>query len=135
MYKSRFGNTSLGYGTFNTCINLEKIYCKVEDPNYPNLNCYGSAFDYDTYSKATLYVPMGSVVKYKEVYPWINFINIQEFDQSGVEEITQDAEIDFTVPYDIYNLRGIKMSETIDNLPMGIYIIRQGNKVIMIAVI
>lgn len=77
---------------------------------------------------------MGSVVKYKEVYPWINFINIQEFDQSGVEEITQDAEIDFTVPYDIYNLRGIKMSETIDNLPMGIYIIRQGNKVIMIAV-
>ena len=38
-----------------------------------------------------------------------------------------DLDIDYDKPLNIFNLNGIKISEAVDNLAPGIYIIRQGS--------
>lgn len=36
------------------------------------------------------------------------------------------ADLDDNLPYEVFNLKGVKMAKTIDSLTTGIYIIRQG---------
>lgn len=38
-----------------------------------------------------------------------------------------EANIDFSLPFEVYNLQGVKVGKTTDNLTPGIYIIRQNN--------
>ncbi|MDE6339508.1 MAG: hypothetical protein K2K97_06950 [Muribaculaceae bacterium] len=42
--------------------------------------------------------------------------------------------LDMHLPYSVYNLSGIKVADSIENLSQGIYIVRQGTKTIKIAV-
>lgn len=47
---------------------------------------------------------------------------------SGVDEIRGDAtdgSIDYSKPYEVYNMNGLKVGETTEGLSKGIYIIRQ----------
>ncbi len=57
---------------------------------------------------------------------------------SGIDEIVTDeevsAEIDFTAPVEVYNLQGVMVARTTDNLATGFYIVRQGKNVKKIAV-
>jgi len=57
---------------------------------------------------------------------------------SGIDDIIKDStpsgDIDFSAPVEVYNLQGVMVRNNIENLPAGIYIIRQGNKVKKIAV-
>lgn len=51
-------------------------------------------------------------------------------EDSGVEEIKFDSfkkQIDFGMPYEVYNINGMKVAEATDELVKGIYIVRQGN--------
>lgn len=52
-------------------------------------------------------------------------------EDSDVEEIKSDSfkkHIDFGMPYDVYNINGVKVADaTKDELVKGIYIVRQGN--------
>ena len=69
---------------------------------------------------------------------------IVEFDlmdiSTGIEEVTAegeesfDAAIDYNAPVEVYNLNGLMMGTSMENLPAGIYIIRQGKKVEKIVV-
>lgn len=69
-------------------------------------------------------------------------ITAKATDDSGVEasciiSVTADFQEIFNDNYEtisVYNLGGMKISESVENLPAGIYIIRQGNKVIKIAI-
>ncbi len=36
------------------------------------------------------------------------------------------ADFDGNLPYEVFNLKGVKVAKTIDGLTPGIYIIRQG---------
>lgn len=56
---------------------------------------------------------------------------------SGVGDIIVDNEIngvDSSSPYEIYNLNGVRLATSLNNLSTGIYIVRQGNLVKKIAV-
>lgn len=55
---------------------------------------------------------------------------------TGIDNVFGDEtdEIDFTAPLEIYTLQGIMTTSCIANLPTGIYIVRQGDKVKKIAV-
>lgn len=51
---------------------------------------------------------------------------------SGIEDVTVDGgnesgDIDFSAPAEIYNLQGVRVSDSVENLANGIYIVRQGN--------
>ena len=68
--------TSIGTFAFNGCSGLTAIHCLSTTP--PSISSYGGTFDNDTYSKATLYVPQGSLEAYKNAAGWGMFQNIVE---------------------------------------------------------
>ena len=48
----------------------------------------------------------------------------------GVDEIESDGfgdSIDYTRPYEVYNMNGLKVADSTDGLTNGLYIIRQGS--------
>ena len=113
--------TSIGDYAFSGCTNLQYIYCMPTTP--PN----SGSFSDENYKNTTLYVPVGSLSAYEKVDPWRNFWNIEEYDFSGVVDITID---DYSnCPVEIYNLSGNKVGSSKESLSPGIYIMRQGRKV------
>ena len=54
--------------------NISKVISKIENPFALGMN----SFSDETYSKATLYVPKGTISKYKATEGWKKFANIQE---------------------------------------------------------
>ena len=65
--------TFIGDGAFARCFSLTSIECQSATP--PSAD---KAFTKDTYKKATLYVPRGSLSAYKAAEGWSNFANISE---------------------------------------------------------
>lgn len=61
--------------TFSNCYALENIYCMTDSPELVSCN-----FSSRTYVNAHLYVPTGTINKYKVAEGWKNFFNIQEMD-------------------------------------------------------
>ena len=55
------------------------MYCHWEQP----LECE-QGFDETVLETATLYVPIGTVDTYRSVYPWSEFVNIEEGNYSGI---------------------------------------------------
>ena len=131
--------TSIGREAFRGCENLKYIYCMFTTP----IEC--DPFSNVSYMNATLYVPVGTINEYKKVYPWCNFQNIEEFDYSGVDDITIDGNlivqiqngeiiisgIADTVAVEIFDISGKTVykgyDRTIGNLAKGIYIIKTDN--------
>ena len=67
-----------------------------------------------------------------DITPWNLFKNIVVNEFSGVGEIA--ADIDTNLPYEIYNLNGVKVGNNIEGLASGVYIIRQGQNVKKVSV-
>ncbi|MBD5310381.1 MAG: leucine-rich repeat protein [Bacteroides sp.] len=124
--------TTLGKRVWNGCNALKSVTCYVTEP----ISAERDLFPVDAYDSATLYVPGGSVAAYEKTTPWSYFYDIKSVEESGVETVPaiEDVAIDFTLPYEVFNLNGVKIAESTDNLPAGIYIIRQGNAVKKIVV-
>lgn len=90
-------------------------------------------FSQATYDKATLHVPAAALEKAAVTLPWSQFKNIKAHDfSSAITDVTVDAEND--APIEVYHLNGIKIADSTDSLPAGLYIVRQGNTVKKIAV-
>ena len=58
---------------------------------------------------------------------------------TGIEDVIHDGgnasgDIDFSAPVEVYNLQGVKVAYSVENLANGIYIVRQGKNVRKIAV-
>ncbi len=137
----------IGYNAFINCLSLASItiphsVISIDSQAFlcGYLNCLVSVY-YDAvepisgsddiftaqcYENATLYVPAEGVEKCKVIAPWKNFAKIEAYIFDGLEDISND--IDFNSPYEIYNPRGLKIATSTENLPAGIYIIRQGLK-------
>ena len=43
-------------------------------------------------------------------------------------KVVRIDELDHTLPMNVYNMNGVKMGDRLEDLPAGIYIVRQGNK-------
>lgn len=58
-------------------------------------------------------------------------------DLSTIDEIFNNGnngKIDYAAPVEVYNLNGVRVADSVENLANGIYIIRQGSKVEKIAI-
>ena len=68
----------------------------------------------------------------KDIKPWKYFKNIEVYVPASIDEVIADFNEDALC--EVFNLNGVKVAESTDNLPAGIYIVRQGNTVKKIAV-
>ena len=57
---------------------------------------------------------------------------------TGIDDVVNDStpsgDIDFSAPVEVYNLQGVRVADSMQNLANGIYIVRQGDNVKKIAV-
>lgn len=114
-------------GTYN-CPNIEAVYYQAEHP----VEFKSTLFLDETYRSATLYVPYTAVTEAKKTMPWSLFKDIQGHDFSGIEYVVDD--LDINAPVEVYNLNGVKLGESTDNLPAGIYILHQGSTIRKVAI-
>ena len=124
--------TSIGKKAFWQNPYIESITSKITTPFAINDNTFFIASSYDSYilyKSATLYVPKGTVAKYRATEGWKNFKNIVE---EGTTTAIDDVEADNTLNTSnaIYDINGKRLPATsLDELPAGIYIVN-GKKIV-----
>ena len=83
---------TIGSWAFGDCDKIEKVYSCIEEPfeipngNYTDLKPFGK----NTYYNATLYVPKGTIEKYKAIGGWKDFLYIEEGSPSSITKIESD---------------------------------------------
>lgn len=109
------------------CIpSLHTVIYEAEDPLKFYMNIFSIDSSSDLYKHGVLYVPAVAIDKARQTMPWKCFWNIQVIPTSSVEEIA-GKKPEMEKPIEVYSLAGIRVAESIDNLPAGCYIVRQGN--------
>jgi len=132
------------------CSNLKTIYIKSQEP--PKIKSSykpASIFSGNAYTESVLFVPSGTISKYKNSEVWKEFNNIREGIPSSINTdktslikiyaesnsiIVQDAEIGETIS--VYSesgilIKNIKATDNINRIELsdkGIYIVRIGNQ-------
>lgn len=81
---------------------------------------YDEAFEY-----GLLKVGMGGKERALQTLPWKLFANIEEVDFSGVEEIASKTDEGLT---EVYRMDGVRVGDSAESLPSGLYIVRGGGK-------
>ena len=137
--------TSIGYSAFNGCSGLTSVtipnsvtsiggwaFNEVDIPTVISLienpfTITGKTSNYrtftqNTFNNATLYVPVGTIDKYKATDGWKDFVNIVEGTPTGIKVIENTQNKNATV----YDLNGVRLSEA----KKGINILN-GKKVIV----
>ncbi len=102
------------------CDNIREVYYDCEHP----LEGSESLFSDDVYPNATLYVKESARLEAISTTPWGKFLKIKAHDFAGIENIADDNGI--SGPTEVYNLNGLKVGNSTDGLPAGLYIVRQG---------
>ena len=140
--------TSIGSHAIYSCKSLTSVYCEWEEP----IECDEQSFDVIIKHDATLYIPKGTIEKYKTVTPWKDFANIEEMGKSGINEINSSDDIKITANRGTIFVNGLDDNQTvliyniygqnvyagtngiIENLPSGIYIVKVGTKTVKVKI-
>ena len=79
--------------------------------------------------RGTLHVLPKYLSAYQTASQWKDFYNIKAdlTETDGIEEVRVN-ELDHTLPMNVYNMNGVKMGDSLEGLPAGIYIVHQGGK-------
>lgn len=123
----------IGQCAFSGCTNLESVRIFATHPPKAFSNVF-----YGGYS-ATLYVPTGTKEDYLGATEscWPEFCKIIEFNTSGLCDIISDEQnkdIDWWLPYQIYNINGQLIIGGINNLRHGIYIVLQKSNIFKVKI-
>lgn len=121
--------TDINDMAFSDCYGLRNIYCLAVNPPSLNLDPTQSStnrvFDHVDLSYISLYVPEESIEKYATTEIWQDFKSIQAY--ASISTITSDPNMTDST---IYNLQGVIVGKSVENLPAGMYI-QNGHKFIV----
>ena len=76
--------TSMGRAVFAN-MDLEYVVSQIEDPFALDDDWFFPTFSSSTYENAILYVPAGTIDKYKAKNGWKSFVNIKEGSPTGMK--------------------------------------------------
>lgn len=120
--------TEFGEVVWRYCDNLENVYYAAENPVAAPKNIFSQV----TYNGATLHVRESALDDIKATVPWGLFLNIEATDFSGIGDVAvDDAQ---AAPAEVFDLNGVRLGSDVDNLPAGVYIVRQGSQVRKVAI-
>lgn len=121
--------TLIGRHTFFGCSSLASVYYGAKKPITGETNLFSD----ETYEKATLYMTEDGVVLSRTIVPWKKFKNIEAYDfPAGIYNVIADFDED--KPYEVYNLNGVMVGNSLEDATPGIYIVHQGRTVKKIVV-
>lgn len=82
-------------------------------------------FNRYVYTEAVLNMPMVGLKNAKTVEPWCFFAKSLS-SESGIDIVSNDSDGNLTM--EIFDCNGIRIYKSINNLPAGLYLIRQGDE-------
>lgn len=116
------GVTSIGYNSFDG-VDIPIIISLIENPfGICGIISSKRVFTFDTFDYATLYVPKGTIDKYKTTEGWKDFAHIKEGVPTGINDIENTRNSNTT----IYDLNGVRQPKS----KKGIHIVN-GKKVLV----
>ncbi len=136
--------TSIGELAFYRCSSLvsvdipssvktigEKAFLSqnIREVNYNTKEPIGAAknvFLDEVYANATLNVAVGGLENAKRTSPWMYFNDIREIEFSGVDSPVAESCSDG--PVAIYDINGIYVGDSEQQLAPGMYVVRKGDK-------
>ena len=99
--------TSIGDYAFNGA-DISTVISLIEKPFTINgKTSSGRTFTLNTFNNATLYVPIGTINKYKALEGWRDFVFIEEGNPTGINAVENPQNNNTT----IYNLNGVRLPE------------------------
>jgi hypothetical protein len=113
--------TSIGDWAFYG-VDLTSVTSEIENP----FDIYSGTFSANTFMNATLYVPAGTIDKYKSTEGWRNFFSIKEKGVSDGIEVIDESLSGSIDNSPAYNIRGQRVSKPAKGL-----FIHKGKKVLM----
>ena len=119
---------TLGSAVFEKSSSIKNVVFNGPTP----VESTSDVFDNQVYENATLYVCSGSQALFMDVSPWKFFSNITDERYIVIEGVEADFNED--APCEVFNLNGVKIADSTDNLPAGIYVVRQGDTAKKVAV-
>ncbi len=109
--------TAIEYEAFHSCSSLTSITSLAVTPP----ECGEYVFYEIDKQRCTLYVPAESIEAYKQAPEWKDFILVEE--TSGIDLIVADPSAEV----EAFKLNGTRVPGPVENLPAGIYIVREGS--------
>ena len=100
--------TSIGNSAFDG-VDIPTVISLIENPfTITGKTSNSRTFSQNTFNNATLYVPKGTIYKYKTTGGWKDFVNIVEGTPTGITSITTKEE---TSNVSVYDLNGRRLTE------------------------
>lgn len=110
-----------GFGAFSWCKALESVVYKSNNPIGGDM-----LFSEETYNKAVLTLGSGGLEKARDIEPWKSFKKIVGMEISEVEDIS--SEFSDSIIKGVYSMDGVRVGDSTDGLPSGLYIVSRGGK-------
>ena len=107
--------TKIGKRAFGE-VDLTTIISLIENPfTIYGKTSNGRTFTHNTFNDATLYVPKGTIDKYKATEGWKDFVHIEEGNPAGIK-VVENIKNNTRSIYDLNGIRQLKSKKGINIL-------------------